>query len=103
MGMSDPDIVINLDAKTVQLLVDIMMEGDMLEVCLDEISHIWRILQATPERRDKKYPELDQLEAELLAAREERRKDKIKKKQQISDSSVEEREKKRLKKKKKEE
>ena len=53
--------------------------------------------QATPERRDKKYPELEQLEAELLAAREERRKDKIKKKQQISDSSVEEREKKRLK------
>ena len=53
--------------------------------------------QATPERREKKYPELDQLEAELLAAREERRKDKIKKKQQISDSSIEEREKKRLK------
>ena len=51
--------------------------------------------QATPERREKKYPELDQLEAELLAAREERRKDKIKKKQQ--ESSAEEREKKRLK------
>merc|ERR1711915_690269 len=72
MMMSDPDIVINLDAKTVQLLVDIMMEGDMLEVCLDEISHIWRILQATPERRNKKYPELDQLEAELVAARKKR-------------------------------
>ena len=40
---------------------------------------------------------MEQLEAELLAAREERRKDKIKKKHQISDSSVEEREKKRLK------
>merc|ERR1712029_1326664 len=42
---SDPDVVINLDSKTIQLLVDIMMEGDMLEVCLDEINHIWRILQ----------------------------------------------------------
>merc|ERR1712098_156570 len=62
--------------------VDIMMEGDMLEVCLDEISHIWRILQATPERRNKKYPELDQLEAELVAAREERRKEKKKKKKE---------------------
>merc|ERR550525_2202359 len=101
--MSDPGVVINLPAKTIEELEDIMMEGDMLEVSLDEVTHIWRILQATPERRDKKYPELDQLEAELLAAREERRKDKIKKKQQISDSSVEEREKKRLKKKKKEE
>jgi len=104
MMMSDPDIVINLDTKTVQLLVDIMMEGDMLEVCLDEISHIWRILQATPERRNKKYPELDQLEAELVAAREERRKEKMKKRLQLSDqSSSEDREKKKLKKKKKEE
>jgi len=86
------------------LLVDIMMEGDMLEVCLDEINHIWRILQATPERRNKKYPELDQLEAELVAAREERRKEKIKKRLQTSDqTSSEEREKKKLKKKKKEE
>merc|ERR1712029_497666 len=101
---SDPDVVINLDGKTIQLLVDIMMEGDMLEVCLDEISHIWRILQATPERRNKKYPELDQLEAELVAAREERRKEKMKKRLQLSDqSSSEDREKKKLKKKKKEE
>merc|ERR1712115_764803 len=84
---SDPDVVINLDGKTIQLLVDIMMEGDMLEVCLDEINHIWRILQATPERRNKKYPELDQLEAELVAAREERRKEKIKKRLQTSDQT----------------
>merc|ERR1712240_69550 len=84
---SDPDVVINLDSKTIQLLVDIMMEGDMLEVCLDEINHIWRILQATPERRNKKYPELDQLEAELVAAREERRKEKIKKRLQTSDQT----------------
>merc|ERR1712241_1305697 len=99
----DPEVTVSLTPETISELEEVMMEGDMLEVSLDEVTHIWRILQATPERREKKYPELDQLEAELLAAREERRKDKIKKKQQISDSSLEEREKKRLKKRKKEE
>ena len=75
-----------------------MMEGDLLEVSLDEVNHIWRILQATPERKEKKYPELDQLEAELIAAREERRKEKIKKRMQLSEpGTAEEREKKKLK------
>merc|ERR1712029_593493 len=70
---SDPSVAINLSSKIISELEDVMMEGDMLEVSLDEVSHIWRILQATPLRREKKYPELDQLEAELVAAREERR------------------------------
>merc|ERR1719220_2546423 len=83
--MSDPGVVINLPAKTIQELEDVMMEGDMLEVSLDEVTHIWRILQATPGRRDKKYPELDQLEAELIAAREERKKEKIKKRMQMTE------------------
>ena len=43
--MSDPGVVINLPAKTIQELEDVMMEGDMLEVSLDEVTHIWRILQ----------------------------------------------------------
>merc|ERR1712130_1040043 len=103
---SDPSIVINLSSKMISELENVMMEGDMLEVSLDEVSHIWRLLQATPVRREKKYPELDQLEAELVAAREERRKEKMKKRMQMQmseQSSAEEREKKRMKKKKKEE
>merc|ERR1719166_176609 len=95
--VTEPEKVINLPAETIKQLEDVMMEGDMLEVSLDEVNQIWRILKATPERRQKKYPELDQLEAELLAAREERRKDKIKKKQNTSESSAEEREKKKKK------
>ena len=90
--------MITLDQETVSQLENMMMEGDLLEVSLDEVNHIWRILQATPERKEKKYPELDQLEAELIAAREERRKEKIKKRMQLSEpGSAEEREKKKLK------
>ena len=90
--------MITLDQETVSQLENMMMEGDLLEVSLDEVNHIWRILQATPERKEKKYPELDQLEAELIAAREERRKEKIKKRMQLSEpGTAEEREKKKLK------
>merc|ERR1719186_711563 len=71
----EPGLVLTLAARTIVQLEDLMMEGDLLEVSLDEVAHIWRILQATPSRRDKKYPELDQLEAELVAAREERKKE----------------------------
>merc|ERR1711941_187230 len=100
----DPSVEIRLLSRTVTELEEVMMEGDMLEVSLDEVTHIWRILQATPERKEKKYPELDQLEAELVAAREERRKEKIKKRMQLAEpGNTEEREKKKLKKKMKEE
>ena len=43
--LSAPGVVINLPAKTIQELEEVMMEGDMLEVSLDEVTHIWRILQ----------------------------------------------------------
>merc|ERR1711971_12765 len=100
----DPEVTVNLTPETISELEDVMMEGDMLEVSLDEVTHIWRILQATPERKEKKYPELDQLEAELVAAREEKRKEKIKKRMQMAEpANAEEREKKKIKKKKKEE
>jgi len=100
----EPGLVLTLTARTIVQLEDLMMEGDLLEVSLDEVAHIWRILQATPGRRDKKYPELDQLEAELIAAREERKKEKIKKRMQMTEQgSAEERERKKMRKKKKEE
>lgn len=35
----------------------------------DQTHNIVFHLKATPERKEKKYPELDQLEAELVAAR----------------------------------
>ena len=43
--VSDPSVVISLAPRTTQELETIMMEGDMLEVSLDEVTHIWRILQ----------------------------------------------------------
>jgi len=97
------DVVIDtLEDSTILTLEDIMVEGDLLEVTLDEIKQLWQLLQATPARRAKKLPELDRLEAELVAAREERRKEKIKKRAEQGDDK-EERERKRLKKKKREE
>lgn len=81
------------------MLEELMMEGDLLEVSLDEIKHIWRILQATPGRQGKEFPE--QLEADLAAAREERKKEKMMKRMQGEDK--EEREKRREKKRRKSE
>ena len=37
--------ILTLANKTVVMLEELMMEGDLLEVALDEIKHIWRILQ----------------------------------------------------------
>ena len=41
----DPSVEIRLLSRTVTELEEVMMEGDMLEVSLDEVTHIWRILQ----------------------------------------------------------
>ena len=49
-----PEIV--LSPKASKLLETLMLEGDLLEVTLDETQHIWRILQATEPRRSRKYP-----------------------------------------------
>jgi len=40
-------------------LEELMMEGDLLEVSLDETQHIWRILQATKPPQNYKYPDID--------------------------------------------
>ena len=92
------NVVLSLTAKTIVQLEDLMVEGDLLEVSLDEVHSIWRLLQATPGRRDRKYPELEQLEAELVAAREERKKEKMKKREAAAEGggpSLEERERKK--------
>jgi histone demethylase JARID1 len=61
-----------------------------MEVTMDETQHIWRLLQATEPRRSKKYPDLNQLEAELENAREEKVRAKKKRKLEMSkEGSVE--------------
>ena len=51
-----PPPEINLSSKAMKQLETLMLEGDLLEVTMDETQHIWRILQATEPRRSKKYP-----------------------------------------------
>lgn len=53
-------------------LEELMMEGDLLEVSLDETQHIWRILQATKPPQNYKYPDIDDIEHELMASQVER-------------------------------
>ena len=38
--------VLELSGSAKEQLEELMMEGDLLEVSLDETQHIWRILQA---------------------------------------------------------
>lgn len=46
--------VLELSPVAKARLEELMMEGDLLEVSLDETQHIWRILQAThPPSEDK--------------------------------------------------
>jgi len=63
---------IKLSNKMQTQLEEIMLEGDLLEVTMDENHQIWKLLQATEPRRSRKYPDLNELEAELETAREEK-------------------------------
>lgn len=51
--------VLELSEIAKSQLEDLMMEGDLLEVSLDETQHIWRILQACQRRNDGRYVEFD--------------------------------------------
>lgn len=66
-------------------LEELMLEGDLLEVSLDETVHIWRILQATKPKPEKKCPPLEQLESELMASKAE--KDRVKARQRARSES----------------
>lgn len=48
----DNSPVLELSNVAKAQLEELMMEGDLLEVSLDETQHIWRILQATKPIRD---------------------------------------------------
>ena len=52
--------VLELSEMAKLQLEELMMEGDLLEVSLDETQHIWRILQACKPRGDSKYVESDE-------------------------------------------
>ena len=66
-----PPPEINLSAKATKQLESLMLEGDLLEVTMDETIHIWRILQATEPQRSKKYPGIRNLAKSCLSSREE--------------------------------
>ena len=56
--MEAPVLELSPMAKT--QLEELMMEGDLLEVSLDETQHIWRILQACQPQGDaSKYLEME--------------------------------------------
>jgi hypothetical protein len=42
--------LIQLSRSTQEFLEELMMEGDLLEVTLDETVHLWQILNASRER-----------------------------------------------------
>merc|ERR1712061_349962 len=77
---------VKLSNKSLNTLETLMLEGDLLEVPMDETQHIWRVLQATEPRRSKRYPDLDRLEEQLENDREEKIKAKKKRKLELADA-----------------
>jgi hypothetical protein len=47
LGQSIAAPSVQLSKATVQFLEDLMMEGDLLEVTLDETVYLWRLLNST--------------------------------------------------------
>ncbi|KAK3610530.1 hypothetical protein CHS0354_008964 [Potamilus streckersoni] len=80
------------DTAKAQLEI-LMMEGDLLEVSLDETQHIWRILQACSPRSEDKFIEFDDSEGflaklgseEKLKVKKEKDSEKKKKRKKIHD------------------
>ena len=77
---------VKLSSKTITTLENLMIEGDLLEVSMDETQHIWRLLQATEPRRSKRYPDLNRLEEQLENVREEKIKAKKKRKLELAEA-----------------
>ncbi|KAK6176380.1 hypothetical protein SNE40_014678 [Patella caerulea] len=74
--LETPALELSITAR--QQLEDLMMEGDLLEVSLDETQHIWRILQACQPRTDDKFLEFEDAEGTELIPREKVDKTKVK-------------------------
>lgn len=58
--------VLELSAMAKAHLEELMMEGDLLEVSLDETQHIWRILQACKPQCEESFPDFEDMENEGL-------------------------------------
>ncbi len=71
---------VKVSPKILAQLEELLLEGDVLEVAIDETLHIWKILQASEPRRSKQYPDLNQLELELESVRDEKIRAKKKRK-----------------------
>ncbi|XP_041348681.1 lysine-specific demethylase 5A-like isoform X2 [Gigantopelta aegis] len=54
--------VLELSDSAKAQLEELMMEGDLLEVSLDETQHLWRILQACQARHDDRFLEFEESE-----------------------------------------
>lgn len=76
----DEERKIDLSGKSFNLLETLMIEGDLLEVTLDESNQIWKILKSLEPRRSKIFPDLKDLEAELENAKEAKLRAKKKRK-----------------------
>uniref|UniRef100_A0A4W4H236 [histone H3]-trimethyl-L-lysine(4) demethylase n=1 Tax=Electrophorus electricus TaxID=8005 RepID=A0A4W4H236_ELEEL len=70
--------VLELSPPAKAQLEELMMEGDLLEVSLDETQHIWRILQATHPPSEDRFLQIMELKhlAKRLAKEEKERKRK---------------------------
>lgn len=84
--------VLALSDNACRQLEDLMMEGDLLEVSLDETHHIWRILQATRPHHDDRFPDFEDLDNEMQVEKlrkegRERRKGKKKSSEDIDTQS----------------
>merc|ERR1711894_12561 len=77
---------VKLSNKSLNMLEGLMLEGDLLEVSMDETQHMWRVLQATEPRRSKRYPDLNRLEEQLENVREEKIKAKKKRKLELAEA-----------------
>merc|ERR1712059_7314 len=75
---------VKLSNKSATTLENLIIEGDLLEVSMDETQHIWRVLQATEPRRSKRYPDLNKLEEQLENVRQEKIKAKKKRKLELA-------------------
>ncbi|KAJ4441673.1 hypothetical protein ANN_11531 [Periplaneta americana] len=62
--LTKPALTLSEIART--QLQELMMEGDLLEVSLDETQYIWRILEATNPPQEDKFPDFEELEDEIL-------------------------------------
>lgn len=81
-----PLIVIPSDAKS--QLENLMMEGDLLEVTLDETQQMWRLLQASRPLDDEKYQEFHDTQPYSMACSVNDRDRKRKRKNSLVNSGL---------------